>query len=124
MKIYLSHSGDTDYTNQLYAPLKASPAFTPHQVFYPHDPQNAAVNTKEALKDFDVVLAEVSYPSTGQGIEIGRAEVYGVPVVCFYKEGAKPSGSLKFVTQDFIPYSDPIDMLQKLEAWANMPARS
>ena len=117
MKLYISHSGSGDYEQQLYEPLKQSTALAKHDVFYPHDPENIAINTKEALKHFDYVLAEVSQPSTGQGIEIGPAEVYGVPVICFYKKGAQPSGSLKFVTKELFEYESLADFVQKVEVW-------
>lgn len=115
MKIYLSHAGNYDYEKELYAPLKASPLASRHDIFYPHEVKNVAVNTRELLPQYDLVLAEVSHPSTGQGIEIGRAEAAGVPVLCIYHEGAQLSRSLRFVTQDFIAYTSTPDLLQQLE---------
>lgn len=62
-----------------------------------------------------MLVAEVSLPSTGQGVELGQANVAGVPIICFYKTGTMPSSSLRFVTDKVIEYSDPQDMIAKLE---------
>jgi hypothetical protein len=117
VKVYISHAGDYDYEGELYAPLKQSPIASRHELFFPHDPKNVNLNTKDIVKSCGLMLAEVSRPSTGQGIEIGRAEAAGVPVLCCYKAGSKISGSLKFVTSDFIVYKDTEDLLQKLAGW-------
>ena len=38
------------------------------------------------LKSADVLVAEVTSPSLGVGYEIGKAEEYGIPVLCLYNE--------------------------------------
>jgi len=40
----------------------------------------------EWLNSADVLVAEVSSPSLGVGYEIGKAEEYGIPVLCLYNE--------------------------------------
>ncbi len=72
------------------------------------------VNTKEIIKNSDLIIAEVSFPATGQGIEIGWADIFGVPILCVSKEGQKISGSLKYITDKFITYSDSQDFITKL----------
>jgi hypothetical protein len=62
-----------------------------------------------------MVVAEVSLPSTGQGIELGLASASGVPIACFYKTGTRPSNSLHFVTDIIIEYSDAQDFVKKLQ---------
>jgi hypothetical protein len=59
-------------------------------------------------------LAEVSYPSTGQGIELGWANVYGTPIICFYRHGSDPAKSLQEVSQNVIEYKDDLNMVNKL----------
>lgn len=115
MNIYISHSGNYDYESELYKPIKESELASLHHFFLPHEPENIDVDAKDELKQTDILVAEVSYPSTGQGIELGRANVAGVPIVCFYKMGTKPSGSLRFVTDGIIEYSDVQDLLTKLK---------
>ena len=66
------------------------------------------------MKDCNLILAEVSYPSTGQGIELGWANAYAVPILCFHKKGIKPSGSLSVISDTLIDYEDSQDMIQKL----------
>jgi hypothetical protein len=115
MNIYLSHSGAYDYENELYKPLKASELFKSHTVFLPHEPENRRVAAKAKFKTTDLLVAEVSYPSTGQGIELGLASAANVPVVCFYKSGTKPSGSLRFVADKVIEYTDSNELIAKLQ---------
>jgi hypothetical protein len=116
MNIYISHSGNYDYENELYKPIKESELSSRHHFFLPHEPENMDTDAKSELKHTDILVAEVSYPSTGQGIELAQAEAAGVPIVCFYKTGAKTSGSLRFVTDEKIEYQDIEDFLAKLSS--------
>lgn len=86
-----------------------------HHFFLPHEPENIDVDAKDELKQTDILVAEASLPSTGQGIELGQANVAGVPIICFYKNGVKPSSSLRFVTDKIIAYVDTHDLLAKLQ---------
>lgn len=116
MNIYISHSSAYDYENEVYKPIKESSLATVYTFFLPHEPQNIDTDAKTELKHTDVLVAEASLPSTGQGIELAQAEAAGVPILCFYKAGFKPSGSLRFVTDKVIEYNDTPDFLAKLEA--------
>ena len=40
----------------------------------------------EWLKSSDILVAEVTAPSHGVGYEIGKAEEYGIPVLCLYND--------------------------------------
>lgn len=113
MKLYLSHASNFDYQEELYEPLKRSAVG--RQVVFPHD--DFIVNTRETIRASDVVIAEVSYPSTGQGIELGWANAADVPIVCLFKVGHEYSSSLPFVSDTFIGYSSPEDMVSKLQGW-------
>ncbi|HBG81407.1 TPA: hypothetical protein DDW69_01055 [candidate division CPR2 bacterium] len=84
-----------------------------HQFFFPHDAPT--VNTRDIIKGTDLVIAEVSYPATGQGIELGWANAFNIPIVCFYKKDSKISNSLKFIADNFIEYLDAKDLITKLE---------
>jgi hypothetical protein len=116
MNIYISHSGAYDYENNLYKPLKESELAKTHHFFLPHEPENLDTDAKTELKHTDILVAESSLPSTGQGIELAQAEAAGVPVVCFYKTGSKPSSSLRFVADEVIEYKDMDDFFVKLTA--------
>jgi hypothetical protein len=116
MNIYISHCGAYDYENELYQPIKESRLASSHNFFLPHEPQNLDTDAVTELKHTDVLVAESSFPSTGQGIELAQAKAAGVPIVCFYKVGAKPSSSLRFVTNKIIEYTDMPDFFSKLQA--------
>ncbi len=113
MKIFISHSRDFDFENELYKPLKNSSLNLINAFFFPHE-DGRNVNTQEKIKYSDLILAEVSFPSTGQGIELGWATGFGVHIICVSKEGAVISSALKYVTTDFITYSDKEDLVNKL----------
>jgi nucleoside 2-deoxyribosyltransferase len=114
MKIYISHSGNYDYETGLYAPIKHSDLTKEHQLFLPHEAENADMSAKEELTRTDLLIAEVSYPSTGQGIEMGLASALHVPIVCLYKAGTEPSGSSRFVSDTIVAYERTDDMLAKI----------
>jgi hypothetical protein len=61
------------------------------------------------------VVAEVSHPSTGQGIELGRADSANIPIVCFHEADIEPSSSLRFVTKELVSYKTAGDLISKLE---------
>lgn len=113
MNIYLSHSVNSSYLNDLYLPLKKSDLMTQHQIFFPHD-QEKAVNTKEIIAKSDLVLAEVSFSATGQGIELGWANAANIPIICFYKEGSVPAGSIKFIANKIFSYVNSEDLISQI----------
>ena len=115
MNIYISHSSGYDYEDEIYKPIKGSGLATTHRFFLPHEPENIDVDANDELKQTDALVAEVSLASTGQGIELGQANVAGVPIICFFRTGSKPSSSLRFVTDKIIEYADTHDLLAKLQ---------
>lgn len=119
MNIYISHCGSYDYENELYEPIKKSELSKIHHFFLPHEPGNIDIDAKKELLHTEVLVAEASFPSTGQGIELAQAEAAGVPVICFYKTGSKPSSSLRFITKDIIEYANIEDFFMKLQAKLN-----
>lgn len=119
MRIYISHSRNFDFQNELYTPLKQSNLSKTHEFILPHQDSDKPFNTKELLqnKGCDMVLAEVSFPATGQGIELGWANVFEIPIVCIYKTGSKISGSLKVVCKDFLEYQSLPDLEYQLKTY-------
>lgn len=116
MKIYISHSSKYDYKNKIYNPIKQSNLVRENTLFFPHD-DNKIVNTKEMIANYDLVIAEVTLPATGQGIELGWADYAKTPILCLYEKGAKISSSLKFITKDFIEYESEIDMINQISKY-------
>ena len=115
MKLYLSHSSGYDYTNELYAPIKRS-LTAEHTIVFPHDNRKEGVNSKNIIPQCDIVLAEVSYPSTGQGIEIGWADSNNIPIICFYRSDKAASTALHFIDCRIVTYGNKSDMIKKLDA--------
>ena len=116
MKIYVSHSKELDYLDGLYRPLRESQLNTEHEIILPHEVHKEAIKvvSRDILRTCDLCIAEVSYPATGLGIELGWADAFGCPIVCIYKSGSKVSGSLKVITEDFIEYAGREDMIEKI----------
>lgn len=116
MKIFVPHSTAFDFTNKLYIPLRNSHLNDEHEFFLPNEDGHLEV-TKELIKGCDFVIAEVSMPSTGEGIELGWASMLNIPILCIYEQGSKISSSLEYVTQEFVEYNNPSDMLKKISVY-------
>lgn len=116
LKIYVAHSKNIDFKTELYTPLKNSPLYSQYGFILPHE-TDEFVNSKEIIRKSNLVIAEVSYSATGVGIELGWADSFSVPILCLHKEDAKPSGSLKAITNTIISYFDSADMLRKIKSF-------
>ncbi len=114
MKIYIAHSSAFDFQKELYQPIQNSALAKEDEFIFPHRDSGEPFNSKELFQNgCDLIIAEVSYPATGLGIELGWADLLNVPIVCIYKKGSKASGSLKVVTETFLEYSDTEDLILK-----------
>lgn len=118
MKIFVAHSSDFDFRNKLYIPLRGSSLNAEHEIFLPQENGKERV-TKELIKSCGVMVADVSLPSTGEGIELGWADTFGIPIICMYEKGSKISSSLGFVAHTLLEYDNPADMLDKLTVALN-----
>lgn len=114
MKIYVAHSSDIDFKNELYFPLRNSALNQSHQIILPHELSDAEFDSRTIIPTCDVVVAEVSIHKIGVGIELGWADAAKIPIICIYKQGTKPSGSLKVVSHIFVEYLDSEDMIKKV----------
>lgn len=112
MIIQIWHARDSDFQIELYTPLKESWYFSEHSWIFPHD--GVEVDSRETLKTVDLFIVEVSTPATWLGIEIGLASAYGKRILCISKKWVKISSSLKYVSEDFLEYESPEDMLYKI----------
>lgn len=116
MKIYIGHSKELNFKDDLYLPIRESQLNSEHEIILPHEIYQEASDfvTKDIIKTCDVMVAEVSFPATGLGIELGLANAFECPIICIYRKGAKISGSLKVVCKNFIEYTDKEDLIEKL----------
>lgn len=103
MKIFISHSRKYNFEEELYKPLRNSELNKKHEIILPHE-NGQQIDTKDIIRDCDLVVAEVSFPGTGQGIELGWANGSYVSIICFYKPGSEISKSLKYVTDTIVEY--------------------
>jgi hypothetical protein len=115
-KIYVSHSTGFDYQKELYAPLKRIEGF---EFIFPHEKSLETGNSQNVMKECSLILAEVSMPSHGVGIELGWASMFNVPVVYIHKKGAKLSSSLRTISSDFVEYEGVADILEKVRDFLN-----
>ncbi|MGH7204169.1 MAG: hypothetical protein ACREHC_07025, partial [Candidatus Levyibacteriota bacterium] len=88
MKIFVSHSTKFNYEEELYKPLRNSALNQKHEIILPHE-NGQHLETKDVIRNCDLVVAEVSISSTGQGIELGWANEAYISIICFYKDGAE-----------------------------------
>ncbi|CAN5163861.1 hypothetical protein BH11PAT1_BH11PAT1_7470 [soil metagenome] len=117
MTIYISHSRSFDFQQELYDVLMQSELWGMHTFVLPHEDSESPFPVKDFLEseECEVVVAEVSYQSTGQGIELGWAEMLHIPIICISKNNAKISQSLYTVTNKFVSYMDSHDMVEKIK---------
>ncbi len=121
MTIYFSHSRSFDYKKELYEPLRNSDLAKQHRFVFPHEESDNPFSTKQLLesKACDLIVAEVSFPATGQGIELGWADILQIPIVCIHKKDAHVAESLKVVSKEFMEYKDTRDMVLSLSKILN-----
>ncbi len=87
-------------------------------VQFPHEAQEEVQLTKDAIASCNLVLVEVSIPSTGSGIELGWANAADKPIIAFHQGGSEPSPAIKFVTKEihiYITEEHILEVLQNLK---------
>lgn len=115
MNIYIGHSREMDYINELYNPIENSDELKEFNIIFPHKKSRYSSNGRDFYKDINLFIAEVTYPATGLGIELGWAYDEEIPIYCFYKTGSKISSSLKSVTNNFVEYSSVDDLINGIK---------
>ncbi len=86
-----------------------------HDIEFLFDREFLSKSTKQIIQNSDLILAEVSYPSLGEGIELGWADLFKKPIICFHKKGQLGSIFVEMVTKNVIEYETTEDMIEKLE---------
>ncbi|MEK7613358.1 MAG: nucleoside 2-deoxyribosyltransferase [Patescibacteria group bacterium] len=113
MQIYIAHSSDFDFKNKIYEPFRTSSLNTEHEILLPHEGEVEEI-TRDMIRGADVLVAEVSRPSLGTGIEMGWADAFGVPVIAMSEKGAHVSFSVDNVVTQRFEYENSEEMIAKL----------
>lgn len=116
MKIYVSHSSKINFVKYLYNPLRDSSLAKVHEFLFPHEQGLDLFPTRELFfkHGCDAVFAEVSFPSHGQGIELGWAYDAGIRIIFGSKPETKLSVALPLLSEEFFTYTDNTDLVNKL----------
>lgn len=112
MIIYISHSSSFDYRTKLYMPIKEIFRTSSHSLIFPHEKNKKQYPSKMLFQKHkcDLIIGEVSYPSTGQGIELGWADAYQIPIIGINKIDHPISSSLSTVISELIQYHEVADI--------------
>lgn len=114
MKIYFGHSKDFDFVKEFYNPIENDERLKNETLLFPHKMSRDSKNSREFYKHIDLVIAEVSYPATGLGIELGWAFDENIPIYCLHRNGFHPSSSLKSVTNNIMEYNSVKEMVNQI----------
>lgn len=117
MKIYVGHSSGFDFKTELYLPIRNSDLNKHHEIVLPHENSEEPFDSRTYLRSADVMVAEVSFPSTGLGIELGWADSNDVPILLVYREGMKISRSLSVVSEHLVSYSDTDQLITAIDSF-------
>lgn len=115
MKIYVAHSKQINYIDELYKPLRNDMFFNNHKLILPHENNQENTNTRDFYKSIDVLIAECSKPATGLGIELAWAYDDNKPIYCFVKKKEKISNSIKAITNNIFEYTDELDLINQIK---------
>lgn len=99
----------------LYDLIRSSELVNNHNWFFPYENGQTPRNSKEIIEQSDLIIAEVSHPSIGMGIELGWANDQGKKIWCFYQKKIQPSRSLKYVAEKVIEYTDSVDLIVQIK---------
>ena len=110
MRIYLAHSRDFDYQNELYLPRKNSEVFKQYDIILSHDGDNYK-HDRDFYKRIDLVTAELSFPLTGLGIKLGFLYDDNKNIYCIHNSNVKISGSVNAITKNIYEYKNQENML-------------
>jgi len=117
MKIFFAHATDHSFKYDAYKAIRASAINQKHAFTLPQEQGFQPPMPQDIIIAHDILVAECSFPSTGQGIELGWMHSLKKPVLCLYREDAKPSGSLRNVAHEIGVYKDFDDMIKKIETF-------
>lgn len=117
MKIYFSHPKNIDY-KPIYELLDS---LKEYEFILPYRDNEKPLDSSSLIKgkNCDMIFAEVTLPSTGQGVELGWANQLNLPIICFHKKDNISSRSLKFIAKEIFEYDNLEDLSIKIKKVLN-----
>lgn len=112
MNIYIAHSSNYNFINELYNPIKKSQLLNKHTFIFPHENDKSNINSKDIIKKCNLLISEVSLPSTWLWIELWWANTVGCPIIFIYKKWTNFSSSLKLLSDNFFEYSNEKELIK------------
>ncbi len=112
MKIYIAHSKKLNYVENLYRPIRNDKELQKYNIILPHEHSSFNPNGREFYSSLTAMIAEVTFPGTGMGIELGWAYDDSIPIYCIYQKGVKIASSLKQLNSKFIEYTSEQELLE------------
>jgi hypothetical protein len=103
VRIYFSHATNSSFAAPVAEVLRAA---LKHEIIFPHQDSLAPLEIRPLFQAgvIDLVVAEVSCPSTGQGIELAWAAEANIPILCIYRNTTTPSRALEMIDARLMPY--------------------
>lgn len=101
------------YSNDLYTPIKKSELFGNYDFQLPHE-HGDDYNSREAIRRSRALVADVTYPDLGVGIEIGWAQSMDKPIIIVHEEGRSPLPFVKYASSKIYSYSGREDVAAKI----------
>ena len=116
MKIFVSHSSAFNFKKELYEPLQRAFLDNPSvNLNLPHSESLQPSRTQKSIGQADLLVAEVSFPSTGSGIEIGWANSKKIPVLAVHKTDHQPSSSVALSADKVTEYCSDNELIYKIK---------
>ena len=97
LNIYFVHSTKFDYNNLLYKRLLSSSVCLSHNLMLPQTKEYQEKYTKDLMAKADVIVAEVSNPSFGLGLELKWLLKYDKPKLYLSLNNEIPKKYKKYV---------------------------
>ncbi len=116
MNIYICHSKELNYDEELYNPILKSNLIDNNNFILPHLIKDKRIKSKEVIKNkVDIVISEITFSATGMGIELGWADSFDKKIYCIYKKNSKISNSLKYISNNFYEYNNNEELIKIIQ---------
>jgi hypothetical protein len=113
LNIYFVHSTKFDYNNLIYKKILSSSICLAHNLMLPMTKEYQNIYAKELMAKADIIIAEVSNPSFGLGLELKWLSKVNKPKLFLSLENTIPSKYQKLVPS--IKTTDENTYLQAIE---------